>query len=81
MTGVSLTKGLAATVQVYLVPAGTLSTAAFVFTKLFVGVTVNVSPEQIAAVLSAISTVTAGSTITVSWKDAPMQPPLLGVTV
>jgi hypothetical protein len=58
-----------------------MSTAAFAFTKPFVGVTVNGFPEQIAAVLSAITTVTAGSTITVSWKEAPLQPPLLGVTV
>jgi hypothetical protein len=66
---------LAATVQVYFVFAGTMSP------PVVVGVTVNVSPEQMGlAVLSAITTVTGGSTITVSKKGVPVQAPLIGVT-
>ena len=66
---------LLATVQVYFTPAGTMSPPPVV------GVTVNVSPEQIAVgVLSPITTVTGGSTITVSMKGVPVQVPLLGVT-
>ena len=65
---------LLATVQVYFMPAGTMSLPPVA------GVTVNVSPEQIAAVLFPITTVTGGSTITVSMKGVPVQDPLLGVT-
>ena len=46
------------------------------------GVTVKVSPEQMGvAVLFPITTVTGGSTITVSTKGVPVQVPLLGVTL
>ena len=66
---------LLATVQVYFMPAGTMSLPPVV------GVTVNVSPEQMGvAVLFPITTVTGGSTITVSMKGVPVQVPLLGVT-
>ena len=70
-----VTLAFAATVQVYFMFAGTMSPPPVV------GVTVNVSPEQMGvAVLFPITTVTGGSTITVSVKGAPVQVPLLGVT-
>ena len=71
-----MTLAFAATVQVYFMFAGTMSPPPVV------GVTVNVSPEQMGvAVLFPITTVTGGSTNTVSMKGAPVQVPLLGVTL
>ena len=71
-----VTLAFAATVQVYFMFAGTMSPPPVV------GVTVNVSPEQMGvAVLLPITTVTGGSTITVSVKGVPVQVPLLGVTL
>jgi hypothetical protein len=71
-----VTLAFAATVQVYFMFAGTMSPPPVV------GVTVNVSPEQMGvADLLPITTVTGGSTITVSKKGVPGQIPLLGVTL
>ncbi len=68
---------LGATVQVYVVPVGTISPTPF--TTVLVGEKVKVSAEQMAVVLAAISGV--GFTSTVRSKGAPTQVPLLGVSV
>ena len=66
---------LGATVQVYVVPVGTISSAPL---PALVGDTVKVSAEQMAVVLAAISGV--GFTRTVRSKELPTQVPLLGVS-
>ena len=60
-----------------MVLAGTISPTPF--TTVLVGLTVKAAPEQIVAVLAAISGV--GLTVTVRSKAAPVQVPLLGVSV
>ena len=59
--------------------AGTMSTVLLLFTNPLVGDTVKGAPEQIVAVLAAISGV--GLTVTVRSKAVPVQVPLFGVSV
>ena len=67
-----VTFALAATVQVYVVLAGTISVP-------FAGVTVNVPSSQIVAVVFAITGV--GLTVTVVVKAEPVHKLVAGVTV